>query len=1068
MSGLWGVNGESTGGDYTNWGKPARQGPMLQAIVKFVDQTRITVRVNDTAGFEAVNDGRGPRTQMNEAASAVATAIAATPITVEQMNTFNANLTSALGATSSRYDLAKVKTLLTTKGLTLAQIAGLAGKTGDDLIKAIIELLDGANAASYLTGAGAKEAELNALLANTSATKAQIQSAITALQTAGNYVPELYNATIATANDRIRTIDVQATAAAETARQTAQTAFTRATNLNELLNAMTANQGAIDANPALKIALGARALVLLQEKWVQNVPSVLNPYIRQALPANQELVSFIESANGGVATNLIIEKAANGITFTIVGKPGLGDPPTYYIEEGATLRDNQITISRSVSGLDDHFTARVVDLRAPAAAGGLPADFYVRFGITDANRDGVIDIYDIDTDRNGEITAAEAERAGINARLFRVIDQGMLVNGVNGDGKIVWAELLRLNETAVWFAERTGRNVDTVLLLYRTQGLSDVSRSDVDGAYEQMRGTLTSALNGQALSSNNLESVLQGCSFADYMIKSILVDFQNQANIDINKVLQAIILRTLASRSTPESQRHDWGLSDAAVINSRFPAGANFTTQNIVNYACGRQIQTGGAAGSAGGASGTSGTGDRQITNENAIRRLLARMRAADDPEQFLLSDEGRGINRNPEALDHVGHYFLGAGRVDLAKAIAYAQRLAETSDTPRSNQLNKDLLGVLTTAKEWNKAIELLTAWTTDPQRPGDLQSLIEATRYLPTQEARDVALSAAQLLVTVVGEQGQVIIGNQPIAASAYLTQIKEEQRMPLNIYTIRASVLSQPSNPNIGTAADAIAKLKVIIDLPATSAVDRAYALLVRAEILQAQGNSLPGRVTDTTNTAKKAKYEEMAQAARLASLAFMALSSRATSEEDRNYYTNMSIRANDLIARIAFSFYADATGSSRPGGGRNSDTGSRTPYMNFCKMILQYIPAGSSVHDLQSDQNNPTVTSSDLIKTRFTDSLARDQEHRRDQAALDAVALWATASAAGGVQETPASVIPANQRETAASQAAATGRTPVEETPAPNSVTGSTPIEETPAPDPATEYIPPDETGQTKRK
>ncbi|MFA5183427.1 MAG: hypothetical protein WC405_19110 [Syntrophales bacterium] len=135
----WGVNGEATGAHLNTWGRTQGHGNTVKGIVDFVDNTGIPVYLSTdkTIGFEKRDDRQGPAAQIGAASKEMG------KVTYKAENVDKAltNLKTVLNGTSEKYDLAKVKAALISKGISLEALdrLGTQGLTGDALIEAALK-----------------------------------------------------------------------------------------------------------------------------------------------------------------------------------------------------------------------------------------------------------------------------------------------------------------------------------------------------------------------------------------------------------------------------------------------------------------------------------------------------------------------------------------------------------------------------------------------------------------------------------------------------------------------------------------------------------------------------------------------------------------------------------------------------------------------------------------------------------------------------------------------------------------------------------------------------------------
>lgn len=577
-------------------------------------------------------------------------------------------------------------------------------------------------------------------------------------------------------------------ASARAARSTATDALTNTATptLAQLAAAYDANSAAIQADPELQNLLGEQVRLALLAAPTTEIPNSLRPALNGALAAhNQQVVSFWED---GTRRTLIVE-GSNESNWVVAAA---SDGASYIIGEGVKLEGSRITVERDVEWrINPEFTARVYDLTAPAVSGYLPAEFYVKIGVTDVNNDGTVDIGDIDTDNNG-IDRSEAAKYGINERLFTVVDNMMSPTGTAGNGLITVAELQRFYEIAEWHALRTGMTLDKVLMLYKTQPIISVSRADVDGAATTIAGRIEAARNGAPLGAANLEGILTGAGYAAHIAKSVAAQFEGQANIDVNQVVQAMILRLYASRSSAAVQREYYGIT--VPLERLFPAGADYTAANINAYLSGQTVQVGRAG------SGTYTT--RQIN------KALEELSLSDNPDQYYrehpeLENNTRALGflaeyyRDSEYDPQLGMHYIGLMQPGDAKWKAYAQ-LAQAAMTQSDYAQANEILQQLPARNDYKNQL---------------LVQLAQKAVASNTQTDRELALAAIRQVAAETDDYQVSSEGQQQTSIQEYVQVIQARASLPQDLIEIRNRAIPGGTLTDVTAAQAQITALEAL---------------------------------------------------------------------------------------------------------------------------------------------------------------------------------------------------------------------------------------------------------------
>ncbi|MFA5112988.1 MAG: hypothetical protein WC529_01695 [Candidatus Margulisiibacteriota bacterium] len=603
------------------------------------------------------------------------------------------------------------------------------------------------------------------------------------------------------------TADARAQAAAA-AKEQARTALSvPGQTLAQLTAVYTANSAAIQADPELQTLLGEQARLALLAAPTTEIPNSLRPALNAALTAvNQRIVSFWEE---GARRTLVVE-GTNESGWTVAAA---SDGAAYIIGEGVKLEENRIAVERDVAWrINPEFTARVYDLTAPAVSGYLPAEFYVKIGVADVNNDGTVDIGDIDTDNNG-IDRSEAAKYGINERLFTVVDNMMSPTGTAGNGLITVAELQRFYEIAEWHAMRTGMALDQVLMLYKTQPIISVSRADVDGAATTIAGRIEAARNGAPLGAANLEGILTGAGYAAHIAKSVAAQFEGQANIDVNQVVQAMILRLYASRSSAAVQREYYGIT--VPLERLFPAGADYTAANINAYLSGQTVQVG-------------RTGSGAYTTRQ-INKALEELSLSDNPDQYYrehpeLENNTRALGflaeyyRDSEYDPQLGMHYIGLMQPGDAKWKAYAQ-LAQTAMTQGDYAQANEILQQLPAENDYKNQL---------------LVQLAQKAVASNTQADRELALAAIRQVATETDTYQVSAEGQQQTSIQEYVQVIQARASLPQDLIEIRNRAIPGGTLTDVTAAQAQITALEGLRAAAASDPARLGYINMMMGEI------------------------------------------------------------------------------------------------------------------------------------------------------------------------------------------------------------------------------------------
>lgn len=236
----------------------------------------------------------------------------------------------------------------------------------------------------------------------------------------------------------------------------------------------------------------------------------------------------------------------------------------------------------------------------------------------------------------------------------------------------------------------------------------------------------------------------------------------------------------------------------------------------------------------------------------------------------------------------------------------------------------------------------------------------------------------------------------GNETIYATDLIAFARDEIRTPIKILEIRDTVLSDPENPQLENAEQALRDLSEIIGASQEDTREakemRAHAFMLMAEILRAEakGPQLVGEwPTAGGKTAPKdcrpfKMYELMARAAYRATVLFMDLKAASEKPKDQAYYQGMHIKSNNVIVEAIDENTQKWANHQKPITGAPQPLNERPlnyeQYRTAFQILAKYIPAHSRVVIGQTSERKSEIGSEGYKQSRV--GVSNDAVHPAD--------------------------------------------------------------------------------------
>lgn len=705
-----------------------------------------------------------------------------------------ANLRSALGNTQSRYDLEKVKDVLEQRGLTLADIAALQGKNGEQLIAPLLTQL-GLDPRQFESQTITDLNTLSALLDDPDVTAAQIKAnpAFAALRDVEGEKLDIFPfAVIERANNKLAQLEeIESEAAAEAAAQAqaraaaeeqarlariqARSDIQGALTLDNLLTALEKYKTTIDGNAELRVAFGNKALEILTKNPTisQERFEKLKPYLW--LAPNQRLVSFTD----GNARYIILIEGSDAQGWTIMSA-NLPDK-RYYIK----VENGKIIVGCEDGWPDPTFVSDVIDLPSPALSPvEQPTNDQLRIMFANMG----IDFQAVMAD--GKIEWSEVE-GHMSHELFDLIEKNMRVGESGYDGVLTQDELNRAASVISRYATVLGISVEEAVTKYNAaKGFKNVSLVAMAAA----SGDIEESLGGQDISTKEkLQAVLLDLGYSQDVIEAVIAFITDYQNLSAKIVAQCLMRVLEAGRMNEEV----YGVK----IDRDFP-NVDYTKDNILAWLRGEAAAVPAGEGAEAASAGESEepVDDNVILNDIRFKKIFSwdarfnrdqeavkyvqdlidegNLALAERAIQLIMARAGESSSHSMPELENLEHN----GSLQELFAVAYMQKgkyeraleharkvtgsnkdqtlynISQACITSITNDTNpaavrarlelaltiakeiqgsardqalENLFNVCIQQKLFDLAYKIEEGWTSDSKRKERLQQLVEACRY-------------------------------------------------------------------------------------------------------------------------------------------------------------------------------------------------------------------------------------------------------------------------------------------------------------------------------------------------
>jgi hypothetical protein len=933
------------------------------------------------------------------------------------------NLKAALTSTTSIYNTEKVKALLSGKTLTLADLASLQGKTGDELIKALIELFDldprqfenqYVQAFNTLMAAGTvytegditsnpayrtfrgdtsgliqefadkidrAEAALENIAATRAAAIASVQSDIEAVATLRDLL-SIFDGQKPLIEENQNLSDAVATKLAALVGSDATI------TLADLRQAVESYGAKLD--DATKAAIGELALRLITENPTSVSPAdvtALGPYLQ--LDVNQQRLVMIDVDSQTYV--LLLEKNSDG-EWTIASEGMAG----YYVEEDK----GKLVVGRSVDWATDP-TYVVTDIpltgtphipRAGSTQWVLGTNGN-QFIIEWVDADGQGDL-DIETElASAVILNADGTELGPLSEKFALLaDHGMVAGSEGlGNSSLTKEEMEAAAAVIGRYASGLGMSFANALAAYNSSAsFRMISVAELEAASSEISGWLAGVDLTNAAA---VREALKKHAVSPTIIDNVTGFLAGKPGATADDV-SAYMLRCAMASMTGLYDL--FGVPEDALQGLRLFDPTRVTKDKLVKWLQGQDISE-----------DAEGSGSSQQADQSLQRLQSGQYGDYSDAEAFF--------NAHPELqnLDAAKRAVLE----ELAKQGKFEEALEflahhEILDTTARTQCLQAMIEQAIGRSNWNMAFKLIKMLdaSANETKQTSLRKLIrrglESMATDPSVTKAMIEQWLAQVDPTMsVAEQGY-----NPQTGTEFISWANERLRVGSEIFDIRERVFQ--TNPQTGEVTlrttgggvtTALAELDAIIDPANTSstAADRAHALILKAEILRvyAEKGGLSG--TDYEGE-QRGTYIKMAQTARQAALAFLALrDSYAPGSAEYLYYQSKVAASTGIIGQLIIDWREKWAPSSNGAGGDSGLQEFRSKYQKLVKELAQYIPDGTQVAWTNA-QREQEEEDDDFIKGLVDASLG---EHARDAAhgysAAIAAAVTAGITPAAGV-------------------------------------------------------------------
>jgi hypothetical protein len=785
-----------------------------------------------------------------------------------QVKTVLSNLKAALSATTSKYDMEKVRSLLKGKDISLEDLSKFEGKTGDELIQAVL-LAEGIDIYECLSPATKDgiEKELQEVEASVNKCRSEakgdlrgkLQACSTLCDTLRQKLIALGGIRILDHYSRLEDILIYTGETKQTEEEkerrigAAKKEIEKAADIADLRKVYDQYKDEIEKDEPLKTLVGQQLLTIIKENATVADPRMIPDYLAATLnlPPTQKLVSFEQGGKKyvilaeldgpgkwtiapakGLPTGLSVESTGDKLTVRQAGNPakletaeidasGRAKQPVL----AATVRYPEGTNenARILLGKQNGIVRRSVELiikRNRKIAGNLELMKQA-----------------IDAVSDGKLDEGEAKKLAVDGKegaLFKAADNHMRTGISGGNGYLDLAELEEEDKVIADYAKKAGISEDDATTLYENSYLVDMDFEGISNKIDSLTKTVGIGLNG--LDEKGLDERLKDLklSMAPELYTLLISQIKHNVIKDARDVGIFLFGSAMASMTGAYQTFHVQGL-EALVKDGKIskfsPKRPETSSDDFAYWVKEGKVKENESVAEAGG--------DERKKAEEIEKHIKN-----GDLEQALSVAKDMKLNRD-EYLAKVADAAIHAknDKMEIAE-----KAIKEMSAGQNKNNLTHQLIEKRINSGNFREALTLAKELDLDPESKNKEIGRIAYETY-QKRVTEDDAKVVREALDAIVGDPSKISIPweNGTAAISRIIQIIEKDIWKDARIFGIETNCIKQaeqgrtkPGEAIVLTvqepaALKAIGDLDKIITDAKSTPQQKAYGLQVKGEIL-----------------------------------------------------------------------------------------------------------------------------------------------------------------------------------------------------------------------------------------